>query len=168
VSPSDHLVARIRASLGRIDPRMEWPHGFVRLGVTACVAVTVVVGLVYYVRAVDRLGSEASRNAAANYDDREFGGGNSLRVDKSALYEARGRIPEDETYRVVAGLGVAEATDLTEPHIGEYARYFLMPRRPDPDAPWVLCYRCDLSSFDEELQIVWQNDAGIALGRLPG
>lgn len=165
MSPSDH-VARARSFSGRLDPRREWPQGVVRLGVALCIAVTVVLGLVYFVKAVDRLGGDASRNAAANYDDREFGGGNSLVVDKAALYEARARIPEDETYRVVAGPGVEGASDLTEPHIGEYARYFLMPRRPDPDARWVLCYGCDLSSFGGELEIVWRNDAGISLGRL--
>jgi hypothetical protein len=139
---------------------MEWPHGLVRLGVAACVAVTVLLGLVYFVRAVDRLGDDASRNAAANYDDREFGAGNALGVDKEALYEARAWIPENEAYRVVAGSSPGE--------IGNYARYFLMPRRPDSDARWVLCYDCDLSSLGDEFHIVWQNDAGIALGRLPG
>ena len=66
---------------------------------------------------------------------------------------------QDATYRIVLG-------DLTDPNIGQYARYFLMPRRPDPDARLVLCYECDLSSFGDELQVVWENDAGIALGRL--
>ena len=161
VSSSAHRLAHIRGSLGRIDPRMEWPHGFVRFGVAACIAVAVVLGLVYFMRAVDRLGDDARRNAAANYDDREFGGGNALGVDKTALYEARGRIPADERYRVVLG-------DLADPNIAHYAGYFLMPRRPDSDARWVLCYGCDLSRFGDRLRIVWQNDAGIALGRLPG
>lgn len=158
---SASLLARIRVSVASIDPRVEWPHGLVRLGVAACIAVMVVLGLVYFVRAVDRLGDDASRNAAANYDDREFGGGNTLGVDKTALYEARGWIPEDEAYRVVLG-------DAVDANIAQYARYFLMPRRPDPEARWVLCYGCDLAGFGDRLRIVWQNDAGIALGRLPG
>jgi hypothetical protein len=118
------------------------------------------LGLVYFVRAVDRLDGDASQNAAANYDDREFGAGNALGVDKEALYEARAWIPDNEAYRVVTGSSPGE--------IAAYARYFLMPRRPDSDARWVLCYGCDLSRFGEEFHIVWQNDAGIALGRLPG
>ena len=168
MSPPENLVALIRGSLGRIDPRKEWPHGLVRLGVIACVAVTVVLGLVYFVRALDRLGYDASQNAAANYDDREFGAGNALGVDKDALYAARGWIPEGKTYRVVVGPHGAETTDRAAADIVAYARYFLMPRRPAPDSTWVLCYGCDLSSLGEELQIVWQNDAGIALGHLPG
>lgn len=154
------MVVRIRGSLSRIDPRIEWPHGLVRLSVAACLAVTIVLGLVYFVRAVDRLGADARRNAAATYDDREFAGGNALGVDKEALTEARGWIPENGTYRLLVGPGAAD--------LGQYARYFLMPRRPDPGASWVLCYRCDPASFRDELQVVWQNDAGITLGRLPG
>ena len=69
----------------------------VRSGVAACVGIAVVLGVVYLVRAVDRLGDAAAANAAANYDDREFAGGNSLVVDKRALYQARSLIPEDGT-----------------------------------------------------------------------
>jgi hypothetical protein len=127
-----------------------------------CVVVTAALGLVYFVRALDRLGDDASRNAAANYDDREFGAGNALGADKEALYEARAWIPADESYRIVAGTGVAGADD-----IRMYARFFLIPRRPDPGARWVVCYACDLSSLGDGVQIVWQNDSGFAIGRLP-
>ena len=167
MSEPDHPSVRIRSWLARVDPRTDRPHGAVRLGVVLCVAVTVALGLVYVVRAVDRLGDDAGRNAVANFDDREFAGGNSLAVDKNALYEARALIRPDETYRVVAGPGVDGANELTEQHIGEYARYFLMPRRPAEDARWVLCYGCDLSQLGDDLEILWRNDAGIALGRLP-
>ena len=57
----------------------------VRFAVAACVGVAVVLGLVYLVKALDVLGDEAGVNATQNYDDREFGGGNSLVVDKRAL-----------------------------------------------------------------------------------
>ena len=127
-----------------------------------CVVVTAALGLVYFVRALDRLGDDASRNAAANYDDREFGAGNALGVDKQALYEARAWIPADESYRMVAGAGVAGADD-----IRMYARFFLIPRRPERDARWVVCYACDLSSLGDSVQIVWQNGSGFAIGRLP-
>ena len=160
MTSSDHFVAGLRGSLGRIDPRTDWPHGLARLGVAACLAVTVVVGLVYLVEAVDTFGGVASGNAAAAYDDRAFGGGDAPGVDQEALTEARGRIPEHGTYRLVVGQGAT--------NIGQFARSFLMPRRPASDARWVLCYDCDLSSFGDGLEVVWQNDAGIAVGRLPG
>jgi hypothetical protein len=137
-----------------------------RIGVALCVAVAVALGLVYFVKAIDRLGEDASGNASANFDDREFGGGNSLAVDKDALYEARALIRPDGKYRVVPGPGAEAANELTEQHIEEFARYFLMPRRPAADARWIVCYGCDLSQLPG-LQLVWRNDAGIAIGRLP-
>jgi hypothetical protein len=140
----------------------------VRVGVVACIVVIVAFGLAYLVRAVDRLDDTASTNAAMNFDDREFGGGNSLVVDKRALYEARSLIPEDGSYRVAAGPGVDGATDLTEPYIDQYARYFLMPRRPDPDADWILCYGCDRESLERPVAVVWDNGAGISILRANG
>ena len=142
---------------------LEWPHGIARLGVILCVAVALGFGLVYLVRAVDRLGDDASRNSALNFDDREFAGGNSLVVDKRALYEARALIPKDGTYRVAAGPGVDGATELTEDYIDQYARSFLMPRRPTADAPWILCYGCELSELGDDAEVVWDNGAGISL-----
>lgn len=157
---SDDLLARIRGSLHRIDPRMDWPQGFVRFGVAACLAVVVAMGLVYFVKAVDRLGDDAALNAALSFDDRAFGGGNALGVDKEALDQARGRIPPRDAYRLLVA---PDAADLRN-----YIRYFLMPRRPDADAAWVLCYGCDLTQVGDRLDVVWENGAGVTLGRLPG
>ncbi len=137
-----------------------------RVGVVVCVCVAIGLGIVYLVRAVDRLGETASANAALNYDDREFAGGNSLVVDKQALYQARALIPEDGRYRVVTGPGVDGATELTEPYIDQFARYFLMPRRPSPDAEWILCYGCDPSSLERPVEVVWDNEGGISILRV--
>lgn len=140
----------------------------VRGGVVACVCAVVVFSVVYLVRAVDRLGEAADVNAAANYDDREFAGGNSLVVDKRALYQARALIPEDGLYRVVAGPRVEGATELTEPYIDQYARYFLMPRRPSAEAEWILCYGCDTAGLDRSAEVVWENGGGISILRVTG
>src|ERR671910_450628 len=113
------------------------------------------------VRAVDELGEQASTNAAANYDDREYGGGNSLVVDKRALYEARALIPPDGSYRVVPGLNVEGATELTEPYIDQFARYFLMPRRPSNDADWIICYGCDPAVIERPAEVVWDGGGGV-------
>ena len=144
---------------------LEWPHGIARLGVVLCAGVAVIFSAVYLWRAVDTLGDTAGRNAALNFDDREFAGGNSLVVDKRALYEARALIPEDGSYRVATGPGVEGATELTEPYIDQFARSFLMPRRPKPDASWILCYGCDVSELGPGVEVVWENGAGIALAR---
>ena len=158
--PSDRIAARARGQLSRIDPRADRPHGLVRLAVVLCLAVAVAVGLVYFAKAVDKLGDDAKANASANFGDREFAGGNPLGVDRDALIEARDLIPEHGTYRLV----VSPSTT----NIGQFARYFLMPRRPTRDARWVLCYDCDLASLGADLHVVWQNHAGIAVGRLSG
>jgi hypothetical protein len=131
----------------------------VRFGVAMCVGAAIAFGLVYLVRALDQLDEAADANATANYDDREFAGGNSLVVDKRALYEARSLIPE----RVIPGPNVAGATELTEPYIDQFARSFLMPRRPDPTAEWILCYGCERSALEVTAEVVWDNEAGISI-----
>ncbi len=128
-----------------------------------CVAVVLAFALVYTVRAVDRLGDTAGANAAENYDDREFAGGNSLVVDKRALYYMRTLVPEDGSYRVAAGPGVQGATELTEPYIDQFARSFLMPRRPDPNAEWILCYGCDQAGLGFPVEVVWDGENGISI-----
>jgi hypothetical protein len=155
----DRLAAGAGRQIGRIDPRSDQPRGLVRLGVALCVAIAVAVGLVFFAKAVDKLGVDASANAEANTDDRALAGGTSLGVAQEALIEARGLIPERAAYRLVLG---PDATN-----IGQFARYFLMPRRPSADARWVLCYGCDLSSLDADLEVLWRDDAGNAVGRLP-
>ena len=145
---------------------LEWPHGIARLGVVLCTAIALGWGLVYFVKAVDRLDDAAHTNAAQNYDDREFAGGNAVVVANRPLYEARALIPEDETYRVVSGPGVEGATELTAPFIDQYARYFLMPRRPAPDARWIICYGCDRSLLGDGFEVLYQDEAGIVIGRL--
>jgi len=145
-----------------------WPLGIARLGVVLCTAVALGYGLVYFVKAVDRLGDTARTNAAQNFDDREFAGGNALVVGNRPLYEARALIPEDETYRVVTGPAVQGATELTASFIDHYARYFLMPRRPAPDARWVICYGCDPASLGDGFEILLEDEAGILVGRLAG
>ena len=134
-----------------------------RVGVAVCVAVAIVFGLVSFVRAVDRLERDAEAHAAENVDDREFAGGNSLVVDKRALYEARALIPEDGSYRIVPGPGVEGKTELTEPYIDQYARYFLMPRRPDPNADWIICYGCDPAQLERPAAVVWDGGGGISI-----
>lgn len=137
-----------------------------RAGVVVCVAVAVAFGQLYFVRTVDRLGDTADTNASMNFDDREFAGGNSLVADKRALYEARALIPEDGSYHLVAGPGVEGATELTEPYIDQFARFFLMPRRPAVDSDWIVCYGCDRATIDRSAEVVWDGGTGISILRV--
>jgi hypothetical protein len=161
-----HAAAGDTRLLDRLDDPLPRLRRLARLGVVLCVAVALSFGLVYFVKAVDRLGVESAGNAALNFDDREFAGGNGLVVANDALYEARALIPEDEAYRIVPGPHVEGATELTETYIDQFARYFLMPRRPAAEARWILCYGCDPASLDESFEVVWRNDRGMLLGRL--
>jgi hypothetical protein len=145
---------------------MERSRLLLRLGVAVSAALAAVLALVYTVQAIDRLQAKAQENAALNYDDRELGGGNSLGVDKAALYEARALIPRDGSYRLLTGPALDTSNPLTKPHIEEYARYFLMPRRPAGDARWIICYGCDQSKLGRRFQVLWQSGSGIAIGRL--
>jgi hypothetical protein len=169
VTEVDRTSAAGRTSpFDRVETFLEWPHGIARLGVVLCVLVTVGFGLVYFVRAVDRLGDDASRNASYNYDDREFAGGNAIVTDKRALYEARALIPEDETYRVVTGPHLVGGTELTRDYFSHYARYFLMPRLPAEDARWILCVGCDPGELGAGFRVLWRDETGAVLGRLEG
>ena len=122
---------------------------------------------VHYVKAVSQLGDTASGNSALSFDDREIAGGNSIVVDQRAPYEARASIPPDSTYRVVVGKRLLDRTPLTEEFVTTWLTYFLMPRRPAPDAHWVICYGCDSSTLGDHYDPVWQDGEGISIGRLP-
>jgi hypothetical protein len=167
VSEQDRRLAA--SGLSQLElASLSLPRQVARLGVVLCVAVALAFGVVYFVKAVDRLHDAARANAALNFDDRELAGGNALVGVNAPLYEARALIPEDETYRIVAGPNVEGATELTEPYIDQYARYFLMPRRPAADARWIICYGCDPAVLGDEIEVVWRDEAGVLLARATG
>jgi hypothetical protein len=134
--------------------------------VVAVVSTCAFVG-VHYVDAVSQLGDAASGNSALSFEDREIAGGNSIVVDQRAPYEARALIPLDSPYRVVVGKRLLDQTPLTEEFVTTWLTYFLMPRRPAPDAHWVICYGCDSSSLGDHYEPIWQDREGISIGRLP-
>ena len=35
-------------------------------------------------------------------------------------------------------------------------RYFLLPRRTDPGAPWILCFACDRRAYPDA-EAVWED-----------
>ncbi len=126
---------------------------------------TVAVALSLRVRIRD-LGNDAARNSALLFADREIAGGNAVVADQSAVYQARARIPENGTYHVAVGPDFTGGSDLTVPFVESYYRYFLMPRRPADDAPWLICYGCDLEQYGSRARVVWQSDEGIAIARV--
>ena len=48
-----------------------------------------------------------------------------------------------------------------------YMRYFLLPRRTSPDAPWILCFACDRNAFPGAAPVWEDAEAGLAILRRP-
>lgn len=128
---------------------------------------TVVVALVFlYPDAFREANESARRNASLDLMDRQVGGGNSVVPDQGLLVEARGRIPMDETFTIALGEAQEGWTDLTAPYAETFTRYFLLPRRVAPDAPWILCFACDPGALPGA-EPVWEGDDGLSILRRP-
>lgn len=138
--------------------------GIPRLVVAFCVLVMLVALLVRYPDAFGDANETARANASLDVLDRELGGGNSVVPDQDLLIEALGRIPEDGRFTVAVGEPQPGWTDLTAGYTETFAKYFLLPRRSSPDAPWILCLACDRGAFPGAEE-VWSGEDGLAILR---
>ena len=143
----------------------EWPAGPIRVGVAFLTAVALVAVVLAYPGLLRDLDDEASGNSALSFADREVAGGNGLVADQVAVYAARGLIPEDERYHVAVSPDYEGGSDLTVDYVDSFYRYFLMPRRPAEDAPWIVCYGCDVAEYGDEAEVVWRGDDDISILR---
>jgi hypothetical protein len=151
----------------RVQHLLEAQGGWPRLAVVLCVGIAAVAALAPCPAALSELGEVAHDNAAQSYTDREIAGGNAVVPNQALMYQARARIPEDETYEVLVGEPHEGWPSFTVDHAAGYSRYFLMPRRPASGAPWVLCFNCGLEAAPAE--VVWSNaEEGVSLVRRPG
>jgi len=122
-----------------------------------------------YPRAFGDASAAARANARLDVIDRELGGGNSVLPAQAIAIEARGRIPAQGTFAVAVGPRRPEWSVLADPgSLENYMRYFLLPRRIEPGAPWILCFACDRTAFPGA-RPVWEDPAeGLAiLSRAP-
>jgi len=145
---------------------IEWPAGPIRVGIVFLVGVAALAVVARYPALLRDLGRDASSNSSLSYSDREIAGGNGLVADQAAVYEARGRIPENETYHVAVGPDYEGGSELTVSFVDSYYRYFLMPRRLEEDAPWIICYGCDLEQYGSRAKVVWESSEGISIARI--
>ena len=129
-------------------------------------AVVLVAVLFRFPDAFRDANATARANAALDLLDREVGGGNSVVPDQRLLFEARARIPSDGTFTVALGPRRPGWTDLTEGFAETYLRYFLLPRREAPDAPWILCLACDRTTFPRA-RVAWGGDNGLSILEQP-
>lgn len=132
------------------------------------VAAALVAVTAAYPGVLRQAGRDATRNSDLSYSDREIAGGNGLVADQGAAYAARALIPENDTYRVAVDPGFRGGIAETVAFVDSYYRYFLMPRRPAEDAPWVICYGCDLEPYGSRAQVVWEGDDDISIVRIEG
>jgi len=111
---------------------------------------------------------EARANARLDQVDRELGGGNSVLPAQAIAVEARGLIPEGDTFTVAVGEPRGSWSSLAIPDTLEsYMRYFLLPRRTSPDAPWILCFACDRSAYPGAAPVWEDAEEGLAILRRP-
>ena len=134
-------------------------------GIACWLVLALAVVLLRYPDAFESANDTARANAALDLADRVLGGGNSVFPDQGLMLEARDRIPRDGRFQVAVGEPQAGWTDLTETYAETYARYFLLPRRDEPDADWILCLACDVAGFPGA-EAVWEGTDGLSLLRV--
>jgi hypothetical protein len=132
--------------------------------VAVIVLATLLIGAVYYVKAIDSLGDRADANSKLSYSDRRVAGGNSIVIDQEAASEADVLIPRRQPYRVRVGPRLRGATALTSSYVEPWYQYFLLPRRQSRDARWIICYGCDTSELGNYL-VRWRDANRISIGR---
>ena len=129
-----------------------------------CAAVTLVALVMRYPDAFADANETARANAALDLVDRDVGAGNSVFPDQELLVQARGLIPRDESFAVAAGDPQPGWTDLTAGSAEPFLRYYLLPRRLDPNAPWIVCLGCDRGAYPGA-EAVWEGEDGISILR---
>jgi hypothetical protein len=143
----------------------------VALGLLACACVLLVVGaLVGAVDGVLDRGRRADANSRLDFADRSIAWGNGWTLSQDGLYAARSLVPEGASYEVRVGPESRFEGPLTYRFVASYLHYWLMPRRPQSGARWVVCYRCDRAELGDGARLLWDDPtAGVAVfDRRPG
>jgi len=119
-----------------------------------------------YPRAFADANRAARANARLDNIDRQLGGGNSVLPAQGIAIEARGRIPEHGTFSVAVGPRPPEWSVLADQaSLENYMRFFLLPRRMEQTAPWILCFACDRSVYPDARPIWEDPEAKLAILR---
>ncbi len=135
-----------------------------RLVVAFCAAVVVAALAVRYPAAFQDANRAAHANAALDLIDRDVGAGSSVFPDQALLIEARGRIPPDESFAVDVGVPQRGWTELTADSAEPFLRSYLLPRRLDPAARWVVCVGCGRTAH-AGAEVVWKGEDGLSILR---
>ena len=137
------------------------------MGVVFLVATATIVVVLAYPGLLREAGDEASANSAQAWVDRAVAGGNGIVANQQAVYAARALIPADAAYHVAIASDYTGGDELTQDHLASYFRYFLLPRRPEEVAAWIVCYGCDLAEYGPDAEVLWRGDDDISIVHVP-
>jgi hypothetical protein len=146
---------------------IEWPGGPIRIGVLFLVATAAIAVAVAYPGLVDEAGDEAGTHSAQSYIDRAVAGGNGLVANQEAVFAAWALIPTHAGYHVAVAPDYTGGDELTQGHVASFYRYFLVPRRPEESASWIICYGCDIDEYGPRAEVLWRGDDDVSIVHIP-
>jgi hypothetical protein len=88
----------------------------------------------------------ADQNAGRGYLERTYGVGSDRIGSRRIVEDARLWMPKDAKYRILVGPKPA----LSQRGLGvasDFLRFFLLPRLESQDAPWILCFDCNVAKL---------------------
>lgn len=142
----------------------EWPRGVLRLGAVLCVGLALAAVAGAYRDALDGSDFWADRHSDLAYVERSVPTERAI-GSQQVVEDARLWMPEDATYRIVAGPDLEGPLEWAAPG---FLAGFLLPRRQTDfeDAEWVFCYLCDPEELGDGFEVLSDGGNGVLFGRV--
>jgi hypothetical protein len=163
-----------RDSIGLGEPTSLGP---VRLVVALSVIAAVLIGVVGLANSLIFFDKRADGYSDLGYLDLVYGQGyrvlgnepRSLFTDRQVVEVASVLMSRNSEYRVVVGPAWRPGwtTPWSSTLEADFLRYYLVPRRQMPAAPWVFCFACDQRAI-KGFEILVAGRAGLSFGRVRG
>lgn len=138
----------------------------IRIGVVACVGIACVTGAGRLDDTIAVFDFRADLNAAATYRERVYPESRWVAGYWRVLEDARLRMPEGATYRIVEGPRFN--TGDHSGHAGYFLLGLLLPRRQtdSESARWVFCYGCEPTTLGARFRVLSDSGDGLLFGRM--
>jgi hypothetical protein len=139
------------------------PRIVLRVGVVACVAAACLLGAGKLDHAVAVFDFQADTNAAATFDERMYPEIVELPGSAKVFEDARLWMPEDATYRAVAGPLAGSRFS----SVRTFLDVLLMPRRQTQreSEAWVFCYGCTPATLGADHEVLSDSGDGFLFAR---
>jgi hypothetical protein len=136
----------------------------VRLGVVACVSVACFTGAGRLDDTVAIFDYRADANATATFRERTYPASSWVAGNANVMDDARLWMPEDASYRVVAGEFASAENSGWGRH---FLRTLLLPRTQTESktAQWAFCYACMPDTLGQEYEVVSESGGGFLFAR---